>query len=177
MANTMTREEATRWVYERYKKLAADRRDVATRFKQTIDSAADEGYAPAALRLCARLDAMTPDARAKWCANIQAAAKVFGSAGLATDLGPATKESDPQLWPHLQKFKHYRKERLAITGALRELSDTAKENSVNLQAIKDVIRLQQRADRYEPADDEEPKQPMHVFDEIDEVGRIIGAWK
>ncbi|MEG7772325.1 hypothetical protein U2088_15425, partial [Listeria monocytogenes] len=61
-ANSMTHEEALRFVFTRYKKLAADRRDVASRFKDIVIAAQNDGYPPPTLRLSARLDSMTPAA-------------------------------------------------------------------------------------------------------------------
>lgn len=171
--NHMTHDEAIKWVYERYKKLATDRRLIASRFKDVITDAHAAGYTPATMRLSARLDAMTPDARATWVSTVKAATVVFRSTALDIDLSASTRERDPDLWGYLEKAKHLRRERLALTGAMKDLAEIAAENGVDMHAIKEVLKIQARVER---ADPEKDVTASGLFDTLDQVGRAIGVW-
>lgn len=156
--------EATRVVWEKLKKLAAERAHIAARYRDVLYDAKADGYPPSLVRLGNRLDDMTPEKREKWIEDARRAAALFGFDGL--EHSGSDDIQDKALWGYVQKGRFLRREKRELMQALRDLRETAAGREVDFAALQHMLRF----NRLDPEDREEW---MH---RIDKMATFLGFW-
>lgn len=160
--------EAVKFVWGRLTKLQADRAWIADQIKDLNREAKDAGIAGASIRTALKLGRMTPEERQKWKDQIHAAAALFGYEVADSDEMPDKKAP---LWGYTQRALNIVENKKGVSDDLRELAGVANEANINFKALRELAGLVNRQKR------DEEFSPVDYFDELDNLGEILGIWE
>ena len=128
-------EAATKYVFEKIKKLKADRRWIASRARDIVQAAKAANYTTSAARKAMHLRSMTPERREKFLADMRTAAALFGVE--ISDPG-AIEEKRDKLWGFVEQAQFLRAERKENAELMAELRGVVKDyNTVLLNRVED----------------------------------------
>jgi uncharacterized protein (UPF0335 family) len=158
------RGEASRVLFQRLVKLAADKKAYGDTARDMLrDARKEHTIKPSTVRLGFRLSKMSPEKRELWAQEASAAAEMFGYSAL----GVADAKRDGHLWNIVQTLAVIESERREISEQIKELKTYATQRG-DLK-VKEIAKCaaMARKPRDELADE---------WAELDTVGAFLGLW-
>lgn len=157
------RDEATRWIYARVKKLSGEKKWISESIREKIKEAKEAGESAAALREAVQLERMTPEKRAEWEQKINAAVKLFGYSPLELVDMP---NKDSTLGAKVRAVAHLEDERKQVSIAIAETFAAGKDAGVDVKTLRLFLRMSGMAH----------EEIGEWFDHVDKMGMTLGRW-
>lgn len=157
--------EATRMLFQRLVKLAADKRALADHVRDKLkDAKNDHKIPPDQIRLAAKLQQMTPEKRERWAQRISAAALMFGYSPLGVADEADTKTP---VWSVLEAVKPLASMRADARDEERQLIAAAKaRGDIDVAAIRFLVRFAKV----------DPDERADWFASVDTLATFLELW-
>jgi uncharacterized protein (UPF0335 family) len=158
------RGEATRVLFQRLVKMAADRKAYGDTARDMLrDARKQYEVKPSTVRLGFKLSKMSPEKREIWVQEASAAAVMFGYSPLEV----ADAKRDGHLWNLVQTLATIENERREIGEQIKELKAYANERG-DLK-VKEIVKCAALARK--------PKDELSdEWAELDTMGTFLGLW-
>lgn len=156
--------EATRWVFERAKRIGREVAGINERIKDELKEAKGKGADAQSLRLASKLERMTPEKFDQWLKRLNAATAMIGAEPVDVVSSP---DANHPFRGALDVIVQFERDKRDLQQSLSEIFGAAKARGIDVASLRTFLRMSATRDAIEMGD---------WFDAIDRMGQQLGIW-